>query len=194
MTSIDGHVWVQALYFLRVWTGAAGGCGHHWRAWVNCHHHRHRPQCCQVHQTLWWSCHLRGRVCWQGCLHRLTLKLINSILQILQHLSWLFEGPLIKHSVFDAFFGVLSALLLLAGVKTRSPGLIITWLCFTLLASVKYVWVFVTHDWSSLEDWISITYLLFYSLVILIVISYLTQITSYRRNEAPAFSQPYSGT
>ena len=103
-------------------------------------------------------------------------------------------GPLIKHSVFDALFGVVCSLLLILGGHTRSPGLVLAWLVATLLASIKYVWVFVTHDWSSLEDWVSISYLLFYSLVLLIVVSFLTEITSWRRNSAPAFSQPYNGT
>ena len=103
-------------------------------------------------------------------------------------------GPLIKHSVFDALFGVVCSLLLILGGHTRSPGLVLAWLVATLLASIKYVWVFVTHDWSSLEDWVSISYLLFYSLVLLIVVSFLTEITSRRRNSAPAFSQPYNGT
>ena len=50
-------------------------------------------------------------------------SIISKISKTLTFLSNdILEGPLIKHSVFDAFFGVLSSLLLLAGVKTRSPG------------------------------------------------------------------------
>jgi hypothetical protein len=60
-------------------------------------------------------------------------------------------GPLIKYSVFDAFTGVVCALLLIVGGYTRSHCLLITWCIVTLMASAKYVWVVVTHDWTSLE-------------------------------------------
>ena len=60
-------------------------------------------------------------------------------------------GPLIKYTVFDAFFGVLCSVILLTGVHLRSRCLIITWISFTLVASVKYIWVVITRDWTSLE-------------------------------------------
>jgi len=100
-------------------------------------------------------------------------------------------GPVIKNGVFDAFFGVLCSLLLISGGYTRSPGLIVTWMLVTIIASVKYIWIFFVSDWSSLEDWIAITYLLFYTFVFLIVFSFLAEITSWRRNQGPAFGQPY---
>ena len=60
-------------------------------------------------------------------------------------------GPLIKYSVFDAFFGVLSSVILMVGAHTRSRGLILTWILITVVASIKYVWTVITHDWTSLE-------------------------------------------
>ena len=60
-------------------------------------------------------------------------------------------GPLIKYTVFDAFFGVLCSVILITGAHLRSRCLIITWIFFTLVASVKYLWVVVTQDWTSLE-------------------------------------------
>jgi len=89
-------------------------------------------------------------------------------------------GPLIKYTVFDAFFGVICAGLLMVGSLQRSQCLLITWMIFTVLTSIKYVWVVVTHDWTSLEDWISITYLFFISLVFAIVWSFLKEINIQR--------------
>ena len=60
-------------------------------------------------------------------------------------------GPLIKYTVFDAFFGVLCSVILITGAHLRSKCLIITWICFTLVASVKYIWIVITRDWTSLE-------------------------------------------
>merc|ERR1712179_836846 len=68
-------------------------------------------------------------------------------------------GPIIKYCVFDAFFGVLCALLLIFGASRRSRCLLI----------------FCINDWTSLEDWISIVYLLFYTTVFLIVISFMKE-------------------
>jgi len=48
----------------------------------------------------------------------------------------------------------------------------------TIALSAKYIWVVVTHDWSALEDWISITYLLFYIIVYVVVIALSQEITS----------------
>ena len=60
-------------------------------------------------------------------------------------------GPLIKYSVFDAFFGVVCALLLIIGAHTRNHCMLITWMVITFLTSIKYIYVVVTHDWTSLE-------------------------------------------
>ena len=60
-------------------------------------------------------------------------------------------GPLIKYSVFDAFFGVLSSVILIAGAYTESKCLILTWIVITVMTSCKYVWVVITKDWTSLE-------------------------------------------
>merc|ERR1711977_251797 len=53
-------------------------------------------------------------------------------------------GPIIKYCVFDAFFGILCSILLLVG-----------------------------NDWTSLEDWVSISYLLFYTLVTMVVVAFM---------------------
>merc|ERR1712110_1224604 len=50
-------------------------------------------------------------------------------------------GPIIKHCVFDAFFGILCSLLLF-------------WILITLGCSIKYLYVFFVSDWTSLEDWV----------------------------------------
>merc|ERR1712179_343428 len=84
-------------------------------------------------------------------------------------------GPIIKHCVFDAFFGIICALLLIFGAKMRNSCLLISWMLITIGCSIKYIVVVCTNDWSSLEDWISITYLLFYTSVFLIVISFLKE-------------------
>ena len=60
-------------------------------------------------------------------------------------------GPLVKYTVFDAFFGVVCAGLLVVGSLQRSQCLLITWMIFTVLISLKYIWVVLTHDWTSLE-------------------------------------------
>ena len=60
-------------------------------------------------------------------------------------------GPLIKYSVFDASFGVLLAFCLIFGGYLRNHCLLVTWMIFTVIASLKYIWVVVTHDWTSLE-------------------------------------------
>jgi len=84
-------------------------------------------------------------------------------------------GPIIKHCVFDAFFGILCALLLVFGAKMRNSCLLISWLIITIGCSIKYIVVVCENDWSSIEDWISITYLLFYTTVFIIVLSFLKE-------------------
>ena len=86
-------------------------------------------------------------------------------------------GPLIKYTVFDAFFGLVSSLLLIFGSRFRHQCLLITWIIITCVTSVKYIWVILTHDWTSLEDWISITYLLFYVLSTVIVVSFISELS-----------------
>merc|ERR1712203_506214 len=68
-------------------------------------------------------------------------------------------GPIIKYCVFDAFFGILCCILLF-------------WIVITLGCSIKYLYVFVVSDWTSLEDWVSISYLAFYTVVTLVVVSF----------------------
>ena len=81
-----------------------------------------------------------------------------------------------QYTVFDAAAGVLCSVLLLAGSLKTSRCLLITWALLTLLVATKHAWVVLTHDWSSLEDWISISFLLFISLVFPIVWSRILQI------------------
>merc|ERR1711953_228315 len=68
-------------------------------------------------------------------------------------------GPIIKYCVFDAFFGILCCLL-------------IFWIIITLGCSIKYLYVFIVSDWTNLEDWVSISYLAFYTVVTLVVVSF----------------------
>merc|ERR1711881_415063 len=68
-------------------------------------------------------------------------------------------GPIIKYCVFDAFFGILCSILLF-------------WIIITIGCSIKYLYVFIVSDWTSLEDWVSISYLAFYTIVTLVVVSF----------------------
>merc|ERR1712158_211343 len=65
-------------------------------------------------------------------------------------------GPIIKYCVFDAFFGIF-------------------WILITAGCSIKYLIVFIGNDWTSLEDWVSISYLLFYTLVTMVVVAFMKQ-------------------
>ena len=60
-------------------------------------------------------------------------------------------GPIIKYAVFDAFFGVVCALLLIFGAHLRNNCLLISWVVITICTSLKYVYVVVVSDWSRLE-------------------------------------------
>ena len=81
-----------------------------------------------------------------------------------------------QYTVFDAAGGVVSSVLLIAGTLGTSRCLLLTWRLLTLLVATKHAWVVLTHDWTSLEDWISISFLLFISLVFTIVWSRILQI------------------
>merc|ERR1712117_65991 len=85
-------------------------------------------------------------------------------------------GPIIKYAVFDAFFGVVCALLLIFGAHLRNNCLLISWVVITICTSLKYVYVVVVSDWSRLEDWISIMYLVFYISVILIIFALINEV------------------
>merc|ERR1711890_82044 len=69
-------------------------------------------------------------------------------------------GPIIKYCVFDAFFGILCSILLFIGARLRHR------------CRIKYLYVFIVSDWTSLEDWVSISYLTFYTIVTLVVVSF----------------------
>merc|ERR1711913_128998 len=81
-------------------------------------------------------------------------------------------GPIIKYCVFDAFFGILCSVLLFIGARMRHRCLLIFWILITLGCSIKYLYVFFVSDWTSLEDWVSISYLLFYTAVTLVVVAF----------------------
>merc|ERR1739840_78808 len=81
-------------------------------------------------------------------------------------------GPIIKYCVFDAFFGILCSILLFIGARMRHRCLLIFWIVITLCCSIKYLYDAIVSDWTSLEDWVSISYLAFYTAVTLVVISF----------------------
>merc|ERR1712055_790113 len=58
------------------------------------------------------------------------------------------------------------------GARLRHRCLLIFWIVITLGCSIKYLYVFVVSDWTSLEDWVSISYLAFYTVVTLVVVSF----------------------
>ena len=60
-------------------------------------------------------------------------------------------GPIIKYAVFDGFFGIGCALLLIFGAHLRNHCLLILWMIVTVCISLKYIWVVLAHDWTSLE-------------------------------------------
>merc|ERR1712076_319928 len=81
-------------------------------------------------------------------------------------------GPIIKYCVFDAFFGILCSILLFIGARLRHRCLLIFWIIITIGCSIKYLYVFIVSDWTNLEDWVSISYLAFYTIVTLVVVSF----------------------
>merc|ERR1712080_300748 len=137
-------VW-STLLQISVWHALAEGRLHHrpHRA----HHHRHRDhrQRCQV-----LTVRERGGLRGQRRLHR----------------------PHHQVRVFDAFFGILCSVLLFIGARMRHRCLLIFWILTTLACSIKYLFVFFVSDWTSLEDWVSISYLLFYTAVTLVVVAF----------------------
>jgi len=87
-------------------------------------------------------------------------------------------GAIIKYAVFDALFGVGCALLLIFGAKLRNNCLLVSWMLITVVASAKYIWIVSVRDWTDLEDWISISYLLFYIATFLIIFSLMKEVNS----------------
>ena len=81
-----------------------------------------------------------------------------------------------QFTVFDAASGVLSSVLLIAGSLEASQCLLVTWCLLTASLAIKHCWVVITQDWSSLEDWISISFLVFISLVFTMVWNRILQI------------------
>ena len=85
-----------------------------------------------------------------------------------------------QYTVFDAAGGVVSSVLLIAGSLQSSQCLLVTWCLLSFCLALKHLWVVITHDWTSLEDWISISFLLFLSLVFIVVWSRILQINQER--------------
>merc|ERR1712073_143553 len=56
--------------------------------------------------------------------------------------------------------------------RLHRPHLLIFWILITLGCSIKYLYVFFVSDWTSLEDWVSISYLVFYTAVTLVVVAF----------------------
>merc|ERR1712217_409815 len=128
-------VW-SGLLQISVWHAPAEGRVHHrpHRA----HHHRHRDhrQRCQV-----LTVRERGGLPGQRRLHR----------------------PHHQVLCLRRLFGILCSVLLFIGARMRHRCLLIFWILITLGCSIKYLYVFVVSDWTSLEDWVSISYLVFYT-------------------------------
>ena len=99
-------------------------------------------------------------------------------------------GPIIKYCVFDGFFGVVCALLLIFGSKMRNRCLLIFWILITAGCSIKYIVVVAMNDWTSLEDWVSISYLVFYSAVSLTVVSFMKETGAGNREGAVHYNAP----
>jgi len=87
-------------------------------------------------------------------------------------------GPIIKYSVVDAFQGVGCGLLLIFGSKSKNSCLLWSWIIVVVCVSLKYWWVVFTHDWTAMEDWIAITYLLFFTITFWIVVSFICETNS----------------
>merc|ERR1719229_2229990 len=60
----------------------------------------------------------------------------------------------------------------------RHRCLLIFWILITLGCSIKYLYVFFVSDWTSLEDWVSISYLVFYTAVTLVVVAFVKATTT----------------
>jgi len=95
-------------------------------------------------------------------------------------------GPIAKYAVFDAFFGVICSFMLIFGAKTRNHCLLISWMVVTVIASLKYLYVMIWNDWTKLQDWIAITYLLFYTIVFIFVISLMQELKHSGMIHSPA--------
>merc|ERR1712179_252432 len=130
---------------ISVWDAPSDSRLHHWPRRTHYHSHRDNCQCGQILKVC-----QRGGLRGQGRLHR----------------------PDHQACVFDAFFGILCSILLFMGARMRHRCLLIFWIVITLCCSVKYLYDAIVSDWTSLEDWVSISYLAFYTAVTLVVISF----------------------
>ena len=88
------------------------------------------------------------------------------------HQQHVYIGPIIKYFVFDALFGILCSILLFIGARMRQRCLLISWIIIILGGSIKYLYVVIVNDWTSYEDWVSISLLAFYTAVTVVVISF----------------------
>merc|ERR1712203_59498 len=59
-----------------------------------------------------------------------------------------------------------------SSARMRHRCLLIFWILITLGCSIKSLYVFFVSDWTSLEDWVAISYLAFYTAVTLVVVAF----------------------
>merc|ERR1739845_230866 len=111
------------------------------------HHHRHRDHR-QRGQVL--TVRERGGLPRQRRLHRPHHQVL-CLRRLLRH-------PLLRSPVHRS--------------ENETPVPSYFWILITLGCSIKYLYVFFVSDWTSLEDWVSISYLVFYTAVTLVVVAF----------------------
>merc|ERR1739845_223200 len=134
-------VWTTLLQ-ISVWHALAEGRLHHRPHRAHHHRHRDRRQCGRV-----LTVRERGGLPGQRRLHR----------------------PHHQVLCLRRLLGILCSVLLFIGARMRHRCLLIFWILITLGCSIKYLYVFFVSDWTRLEDWVSISYLVFYTAVTLVV-------------------------
>merc|ERR1712179_449793 len=120
---------------ISVWDAPSDSRLHHWPRRTHYHSHRDNCQCGQILKVC-----QRGGLRGQGRLHRPDHQVLR-----LRRLLW---HPLLHPP--------------LHGSKDEASLLLIFWIVITLCCSVKYLYDAIVSDWTSLEDWVSISYLAFY--------------------------------
>merc|ERR1712107_680262 len=137
-------VWTTLLQ-ISVWHALAEGRPHHRPHRAHHHSHRNHRQRGQV-LTVCERGGLRG----QRRLHRPHHQVL-CLRRLLRH-------PLLCSPVHRS--------------ENETSVPLIFWILITLGCSIKYLYVFVVSDWTSLEDWVSISYLVFYTAVTLVVVAF----------------------
>merc|ERR1712014_88022 len=80
--------------------------------------------------------------------------------------------PLQKAVYIIGIIELIITVIVTIGARMRHRCLLIFWILITLGCSIKYLYVFFVSDWTSLEDWVSISYLVFYTAVTLVVVAF----------------------